>query len=73
MAHLDKGAAKPDHLGSIFGTHVVEAENQLLKVVLWPSHMCYGMLVLTLHLIEVIIIIIIIHVTSELHKVCPEF
>lgn len=58
MAHLDKGAAKHNHLGPIFGTHMVEAENQVLKVVLWSSHMCFGMLMLTLHHIKVIIIMI---------------
>lgn len=68
MAHLDKGAAKPD---SVFGTHMVEAENQLLKVVFWPSHMCYGMFGLTPHLIKAIIIIH-IHVISKLHKICPK-
>lgn len=28
----------------ILGTHMVEKENQLLQVVLWPLLVCYGML-----------------------------
>lgn len=67
-AHLDKGAAKPD---SVFGTHMVEAEYPLLKVVFWPSHMCHGMFGLTPHLIKATIIIH-THIFSKLHKICPK-
>ena len=35
-------AAKPDDLSSNSQIYMVEGENQLLKVSLWPSLMLYG-------------------------------
>jgi len=34
-------AAKTDRLSSIPRTHVLEGENQLLEVILWPPYMHY--------------------------------
>lgn len=46
QGHKNTGkAAKPDNLRLVFGTHIVEGENQFLQAELWQSHACHDMCV----------------------------